>query len=195
MLRPGSVLARVLALALLAAAVAGGYLLVVVPVLDAYRGTAEAIEQAEILLQRQRALTAQRPLLIARIEEEKEQAETISGYLQGPSDALAAAQLQDRLKAVVEAAGGELRSTRILPAEAVEASPGTRRTALQVQLVVTIDGLAEILYGLEAGQPYLLIDELSVRNQRERRRRGEAVPETTLDVNLRLSGFVREAPA
>lgn len=195
MLRPGSLLARALALALLAAAVAGGYLLVVVPVLDAYRETADAIEQAETVLQRQRALAAQRPLLIARIEEEKEQAEAIAGYLQGPSDALAAAQLQDRLKAVVEAAGGELRSTRILPAEAVEASPGTRRTALQVQMIVTIEGLAEVLYGLEAGQPYLLIDELSVRNQRERRRRGEAVPETTLDVNLRLSGFVRATPA
>ena len=160
MLQPGSLLSRALALVLLAAAVSGGYLLVVVPVLAAYRDTADAIEQAESLLQRQRALAAQRPLLIARIEEEKEQADAMAGYLQGPSDALAAAQLQDRLKAVVEAAGGELRSTRILPAEAVEASPGTRRTALQVQMVVTIDGLAEILYGLEAGQPYVLIDEL-----------------------------------
>jgi general secretion pathway protein M len=195
MLQPGSLLARALALVLLAAAVAGAWLLVVVPVLDAWRENADAIEQAETLLQRQWALVAQRPLLIARIEEEKEEAEATAGYLRGPSDALAAAQLQDRLKAVVEAAGGELRSTRILPAEAVEASPGTRRTALQVQMIVTIDGLAEILYGLEAGQPYLLIDELSVRNQRERRRRGESELEPRLDVNLRLSGFVRETPA
>jgi general secretion pathway protein M len=195
MLQPGSLLARAVALVLLAAAVAGAWLLVVVPVLDAWRENADAIEQAETLLQRQRALAAQRPLLIARIEEEKEQAEAVAGYLRGPSDALAAAQLQDRLKAVVEAAGGELRSTRILPAEAVEASPGTRRTALQVQMIVTIEGLAEILYGLEAGQPYLLIDELSVRNQRERRRRGEPELEPRLDVNLRLSGFVRATSA
>jgi general secretion pathway protein M len=195
MLQPGSLLSRALALVLLAAAVSGGYLLVVVPVLAAYRDTADAIEQAESLLQRQRALAAQRPLLIARIEEEKEQADAMAGYLLGPSDALAAAQLQDRLKAVVEAAGGELRSTRILPAEAVEASPGTRRTALQVQMVVTIDGLAAILYGLEAGQPYVLIDELLVRNQHERRRRGEPEAEPRLDVNLRLSGFVRAPPA
>ena len=195
MLRPGSLLARVLALALLAAAAAGAYLLVVVPVLEAYRANAEAIEQAEITLQRQRALAAQRPLLVARIAEQKEQAEAMSGYLQGPSDALAAAQLQDLLRAAVEAAGGELRSTRILPAEAVEESPGIRRAALQVQMVVTIAGLAEVLYGIEAGQPYLLVDELLVRNQRERRQRGEAMPETTLDVNLRLSGFVRPTPA
>jgi general secretion pathway protein M len=195
MLLSGSPLARALALALLAAAVAGGYLLVVAPVLNAYRELDEAIEQAELLLQRQRALAAQRPLLLARIEEEKEQADALAGYLSGPSDALAAAQLQDRLKAVVEAAGGELRSTRILPAEAVEASPGTRRAALQVQMIVTIEGLAEILYGLEAGQPYVLIDELSIRNERERRRRGDPEVEPTLDVSLRLSGFVRAAPA
>jgi general secretion pathway protein M len=194
MLQPGSLLARTLALTVLAA-VAGGYLLIIMPVLDAYRDNADAIEQAEILLQRQRALAAQRPLLLARIEEEKENAESMAGYLRGPSDALAAAQLQDRLKAVIEAAGGELRSTRILPAEAVEASPGTRRTALQVQMIVTIEGLAEVLYGLEAGQPHVLIDELSVRNQRERSRRGEPETEPMLDVNLRLSGFVRATPA
>ena len=195
MLRPGSPLARTLALLLLAAAVAGGYLLVVLPVLHAYRDTGAAIEQAEVLLQRQRALAAQRPLLLAQIEEEKEQADALAGYLQGPSDALAAAQLQDRLKAVVEAAGGELRSTRILPAVEVQTSPGTRRAALQVQMIVTIEGLAEVLYGLESGQPYLLIDELSVRNQRERRRRGEPDTEPMLDVSLKLSGFVREASA
>jgi general secretion pathway protein M len=195
MLQPGSLLARTLALTLLAAVVAGIYLLIIVPVLHAYSDNAAAIEQTEILLQRQRALAAQGPLLLARIEEEQEHAEAIAGYLQGPSDALAAAQLQDRLKAVIEAADGELRSTRILPAEAVEASPGTRRTALQVQMIVTMAGLAEILYSLEAGQPYVLIDELLVRNQRERRRRGETETEPMLDVNLRLSGFVRATPA
>jgi general secretion pathway protein M len=195
MLQPGSPLSRALALVLLAATLAGGYFLVVVPVRDAYRETADALERAETLLQSQRALAAQRPLLVARIEEEKERADAMAGYLQGPSDALAAAQLQDRLKAVVEAAGGELRSTRILPAEAVEAGPGTRLTALQVQMVVTIDGLAEILYGLEAGQPYVLIEELTIRNQGERRRRGEPEDEPRLDVNLKLSGFVRATPA
>jgi general secretion pathway protein M len=191
MLQPGSLLSRTLALVLLALVAIGGYRFVVAPVLDTYRANEEAIERAETLVQRQRALAAQRPLLLARLDEEKQQADTIAGYLQGPSDALAAAQLQDRVKEVVEAAGGELRSTRILPAEAVEDSPGTRRTALRVQMVVSIDGLAEILYGLEAGQPYVLIDELSVRNQRERRRRHEPEGEPKLDVNLELSGFVR----
>jgi general secretion pathway protein M len=200
MLQPGSLLSRMLALGLLAAALIGSYLLVVVPLLSAYEDNAAAIERAETLLQRQQALAALQPQLVERLEEERAQADAVAGYLEGPSDALAAAQLQDRVKEVVEASGGELRSTRILPAESVDASPGTRRTALRVQMIVSIEGLAEILYELEAGQPYVLIDELSVRSQGERRqrRRSQAAADDgdpKLDVGLELSGFVREASA
>ncbi|MEM7021856.1 MAG: type II secretion system protein GspM [Pseudomonadota bacterium] len=198
MLRPGSLPSRIAALGLLGLVVVGGYALVVVPVMSAFQENGEAIERAETLLQRQRALADQRPLLEERLGEQQEQAETVAGYLEGPSDALAAAQLQDRVKDVVEAAGGELRSTRILPAEPIDASPGTRRTALRVQMIVSIAGLAEVLYDLEEGQPYIMIDELSVRNQRERRRRRRNAPDTgepKLDVSLQLSGFVREVSA
>jgi general secretion pathway protein M len=193
MLRPGSLLSRVLALTLLCTALGGAYVLVLAPVVELYRTTDDAIEIAEILLQRHRALAAQRSELSARLNEEKERAATIAGYLEGPSDALAAAQLQDRVKGVVEAAGGELRSTQILPAQAVDVSPGTRRATLLVQMVVAIDGLAEILYDLESDQPYILIDELAVRSQRVRR--GDRGPDAAplLDVSLHLSGFVRAA--
>jgi general secretion pathway protein M len=131
--------------------------------------------------------------MLARLEEEKQQAAAIAGYLEGPSDALAAAQLQDRVRGVVEAAGGELRSTQIMPAEPVDASPGTRRATLRVQLMVAIDGLAEILYDLESGQPYVLIDELAVRSQRIRRLSGGPGGPPLLGVSLQLSGFVRAA--
>ncbi|MGH6912704.1 MAG: type II secretion system protein GspM [Geminicoccales bacterium] len=192
MLRRGSLLSRTAALGLLAAVAIGGYVLVVGPVLDAFRANAEAIERSEDLLQRQQALAAQRPQLVARLAEEEQRAATLTGYLEGPSDALAAARLQDRVRTLVEAAGGELRSTQILPAEAVEASPGTRRATLRVQLVVAIDGLAAILHGLETGQPYVLIDELTIRSQGARRRQ-EPDGAPVLDVSLQLSGFVRSA--
>jgi hypothetical protein len=63
-----------------------------------------------------------------------------------------------------------------------------------VQRVVSIAGLAQTRSGLVAGQPYVLIDELPVRNQAERRRRrSNEAEEPQLDVSLELSGFVREA--
>jgi general secretion pathway protein M len=195
MLQPGSLLSRTLAVVLLGAALLGGARLVVAPLLAAWRDAAAEIEQAEFLLQRYRALAAQRPAMAEQLEEQQKLAATAAGYLQGPSDALAAAQLQDRVKTVVEGAGGELRSTQILAATPVEIDPTIRRTALRVQFVVTIAGLAETLYELETGQPYLLIDELTVREQRTRsRRRDEPETEAQLDVSLELSGYLQAAP-
>jgi general secretion pathway protein M len=195
MLQPGSLLSRTLALALLALALLGGFRLVVAPLLAAFQDNASRIEQAEGLLQRYLALAEQRQAMSDRLAAQQELAASAAGYLEGPSDALAAAQLQDRVKSVVEGAGGELRSTQILPAVAVEGDDGIRRAALRVQFAVTIAGLAETLYELESGQPYLLIDQLSVREQRARRqRRDEPETEARLDISLELSGYLHAEP-
>ncbi len=195
MLQPGSLLSRTLAVVLLGVALLGGARLVVAPLLAAWRDAAAEIEQAEFLLQRYRALAEQRGAMAERLAEQQELAASAAGYLQGPSDALAAAQLQDRVKTVVERAGGELRSTQILTATPVEIDATIRRTALRVQFVVTVAGLAETLYELETGQPYLLIDELTVREQRTRsRRRDEPESEAQLDVSLELSGYLQAEP-
>ena len=60
MLRRGSPASRILALALLAVVLLAGYGLVVAPVIAAYRETGEAIQEAQDLLQRYRALAAER---------------------------------------------------------------------------------------------------------------------------------------
>jgi general secretion pathway protein M len=196
MLQPGSLLSRTLALVLLGLALVGAARLVVAPLVAAFQENAASIEEAEGLLQRYRALAEQRPAMAKRLATQEERAASAAGYLQGPSDALAAAQLQDRVKSVIEGAGGELRSTQILPARPVEEDGGIRRAALRVQFAVTIGGLAETLYELESGQPYLLIDQLSVREQRTRRqRRDEPEAEAQLDITLELSGYLRAAPA
>jgi general secretion pathway protein M len=195
MLQPGSLLSRTLAVVLLGIVLLGAYRLVIAPLVTTYRDGQSRIEQAKELLQRYEALAEQRSLLADRLAEEQERAASAAGYLTGPSDALAAAELQDRVKSVVEGAGGELRSTQILPAEELEADLGFRRTALRVHFVVTIDGLEETLYELETGQPYLIIDEVTVRQERARRRRSEPQAQPMLDVSLELFGYVREEPA
>jgi general secretion pathway protein M len=189
MLQPDSLLSRTLALVLLALALLGGGRLVVAPLLAAFQDNASRIEQAEVLLRRYRALAEQRPAMADRLAAQQELAASAAGYLQGPSDALAAAQLQDRVKSAIEGAGGELLSTQILPARAIEDIAVIRRVVLRVQFDVTIEGLAKALYELESGQPYLLIDQLSVREQRARRR-DESEMEARLDISLELSGYL-----
>jgi len=189
MLQPDSLLSRTLALVLLALALLGGGRLVVAPLLAAFQDNASRIEQAEVLLRRYRALAEQRPAMADRLAAQQELAASAAGYLQGPSDALAAAQLQDRVKSAIEGAGGELLSTQILPARAIEDIAVIRRVVLRVQFDVTIEGLAKALYELESGQPYLLIDQLSVREQRARQR-DESEMEARLDISLELSGYL-----
>ena len=191
MLRPGSLLSRSLALALLLAALLGAYQLVLLPVLAAWRQTESEIEQAQTLLARYRALAEQRAQLAERVRAQEEAAETVAGYLTGPSDALAAAALQDRVKSVIERAEGELRSTQILPAQAVETGVSARRTAVRIQFGVSVEGLQEVLYELETGEPYLFVDDLSIRERRVRRRRNAPETEAVLDVSVEISGYVR----
>jgi general secretion pathway protein M len=195
MLQSGSLLSRTLAVVLLGIALLGAYRLIIAPLVTAYRDGQSRIEQAKELLQRYEALAEQRSLLADRLAEQQERAASAAGYLTGPSDALAAAELQDRVKSVVEGAGGELRSTQILPAEELEADLDFRRTTLRVHFVVTIEGLEETLHELETGQPYLIIDDVTVRQERARRRRSQPQGQPRLDVSLELFGYVREEPA
>jgi general secretion pathway protein M len=195
MLQPGSLLSRTLAVVLLGIVLLGAYRLVIAPLVTTYRDGQSRIEQAKELLQRYEALAEQRSLLADRLAEEQERAASAAGYLTGPSDALAAAELQDRVKSVVEGAGGELRSTQILPAEELEADLGFRRTTLRIHFIVTVEGLEKTLYELETEQPYLIIDHVTVGQEHARRRGSQPRDRPSLDVTIELFGYVREKPA
>ena len=189
MARRGSLLSRMLALGLLGGVLLAGYALVVAPVMAAYREVGKDIEEQQLLLQRYRSLASQRPKLSAQLADLEQQAATAGGYLKGPSDALAAAELQDRARAIIEGAGGSLRSTQILPASAVDSKVPVRRAILRIQLGIDIKGMQKVLYELETGQPYLFVDELTVRQQRMRRSKEPEEP--VLDVSFEVFGYVR----
>jgi general secretion pathway protein M len=193
MLRRGSLLSRTLALLLLAGLGLAAYQLLVLPVAAAYRDAGQAIEHTQGLLQRYRVLAAQRDELAEQVARQEEVAGRSEAYLEGQSDALAAAALQDQVRRAIERAGGELRSTQILPARPADNAPGVRRASLRLQLGVDIEGLETLLFELEAGEPYLFIDQITIREGRVRRGRGAPVADQTLDVNLEIYGYWRSA--
>ena len=92
-----------------------------------------------------------------------------SQYLPQTAPALAAAELQQRVRAVVEAAGGTLRSTQALP-------PVEEGSAVRVAVSVTLTGdtgnLEKILYDLESQTPLLFV--ITWKSRRERT--GRACP-------------------
>ena len=191
MLRRGSLLSRTLAVGLLGGVLLAAYGLVIAPVIAAYQEVSREIEESQQLLQGYRSLASQSPELSGRLSDLEQQAAKVGGYLKGSSDALAAAELQDHARAVIEGAGGNLRSTQILPASAVDSKVPVRRATLRIQLGVDIKGLQKVLYQLETGQPYLFVDQLTVQQQRIRRGSKEPEQEPVLDVSFEVFGYVR----
>jgi general secretion pathway protein M len=191
MLRPGSLVSRLLALVLLAAVVLLAWQGLIMPVIAAYQTSATSIAQSRSLLERYRALAELRPHLARQLEERRSDTEASRAYLEGPTDALAAAALQEQVRTIIADAGGELRSTQILPGKVVDEALRIQRAGLRLQLSVEVEGLESILYRLETAEPFLFIDEISIREQRVRRRRNEAEKAPELDVSLQVYGFVR----
>ncbi len=106
---------RSAALSLLAGVAAAAFLLVVAPTLEAYERTESAVREKAQQLERYLRVASTRPAVEAQLAElEVRQAES-GVYLSGATDALAAAQLQDRVNAIIRASSGALTSTQALP--------------------------------------------------------------------------------
>ncbi|MGI9505368.1 MAG: type II secretion system protein GspM [Geminicoccaceae bacterium] len=198
MVQTGSFLSRTLAVAILALVLFGIYHVVIMPVWDRYVANEHRIEQMSNLLQRYRALEAERPGLETRLAEIENQDELVrGGYWEGESDIQTATRLQDRASGAVEDHGGSMISMQALEAEEVEEGDmPVRRTLLRMRLATTVDGLAATVHDIETAVPYMFIDQLIISPQRAGRRfdgQAETVdPEQKLDVRLNVFGYVRE---
>ena len=161
-------LSRTLALALLVALLAGLYG-AAEPLITEYQAYGTTIAQSRELLQRyERIVNTRRPLQ-EQAKELRRRLKARGGYLPGASDSLAAAQLQNRVKKIVRAAGGAIKSTQTLPPSDVK---GLRQIDVRVQMSADIVALQKTIHALEADETYLFLDNLDIRRQRARRRRG-----------------------
>lgn len=109
-------------------------------------------------------------------------------YLQGKTEALAAADLQRVVKRAVTANKGTLTSTQVVPTDDAE----VRRVVLRVRMRGDINAVQRAFHALETGQPYLFLDNVKVRTWAGGRsgRRGAALQAAKLDVNFDLMGYL-----
>ena len=189
MLKRGSLPSRTLAISLLGAIFVVGQQLVVAPLASIWSSATSRIEQANHLLDRYQKLAFERPILSKELSELRERAASVElAYVRGSSDALAAAELLNRTKSVIEDAGGEVSSGEVLAAEAVTTAPWCRRVAVSVRARVSPRNLAEGLYTLETGRPYVIVREINLSNELT----GEAglpVGDIVLEMMLEVFGY------
>jgi len=178
---------QLLALGLTILVLAVLWLGVVMPVIDWHGERADALVQKAALVQRMEALVATRAAV-------QEQAKAVAAggagetaLLEGDSESVASATLQELLQAMFMQAGVQLNSVETLPGDETGAY---RRIRLRVSFNASWPVLMSLLKEFEVARPALLIDELSVQPALHR----ISTAPGTFDVTCAIFGF-RAEPA
>ena len=180
---------RIVAVALLVAAIALPYRLIVAPLREDYQQLTDEVASRRDMLARYQRLADSREGLRQQLQTLRENPAAQAGYLTGDSETLVAAELQNLVRTIVERGGGPLESTQILPPPTEGAF---RRVTLRVRMSSDTDGLFRILYDLESMLPYLFLDGLDIVS-RERRggRPGTQAGAAALSVSYDVFGYMR----
>jgi general secretion pathway protein M len=132
-----------------------------VPVLLLHRHYDQAIDRMTRQWQSQSAFNARRAEMVSALEALKAR-EPRKLFLKGTTAALAAAELQDSVKASIEANGGRVLAASGLP---TKDDGGYRLATATIQLNVNNVNLRRVLHALESQTPFVFIDNLMVRSQ------------------------------
>ena len=180
-------LSRLCALAILVALVGAGAYGIALPLLGSYQENSERAEQLRAALARYRRAGGDLEARQAELAKLKQRQATAEGFLPGGNEALAAAEVQNRIKTLAEASKGELKSTQILPPQ----DEGKfRRIAVRAQMTLKLPAAQRVLYGLESGTPLLLLDNVNIRAHGDRRRE-DTVDDPVLDLRFDVYGYTR----
>jgi general secretion pathway protein M len=180
-------LSRALALMLLAAGIGIPVIAVVVPVSNDYAATKTRIADAALALGRYRQIGERLPRQRAALAALEQQPGRQVGFLPGSNETLIGAELQNRVKTIVEAAQGQLRSTQVLPPRE---DGGFREIPVRVEMTAELPAAQAILYQIEAASPLLFLDNVDLRAHPADRRDGSD-DDPPLDVSFEVYGYVR----
>ena len=151
---------RLLAVAILLVAALIIWLGVVSPLVGFYQDRADELAQRRALADRMTVIAAQFPRLKAEAVKRADPAGPPSLLLDGGSDALAAAGLEERLTKGATATNVVLLSAEGVPVENVGA---VRRIGLKINVSGKFASLVGFLERIDQSTPPLLVDELQIQ--------------------------------
>lgn len=131
------------------------------PLWMAYLRYGDALADMSGRLERLQRQAAARPALEAKLEAVRAQGSR-RFFLKASAGSLAAAEVQDRVRQVVDGNGGRVVSVQVgQPKD----DGRFRQVSVTVQLNATVGSLRRTLLALEASEPYLVVDALTIRSQ------------------------------
>ena len=182
---------RWLALGLLAFLIISLGALIFVPWYNSYNKTLDDIDEQVFRDKRYQRVIASREEVLVEIEQGRNEINALGLFITKATPALAAAELQKRIKEMAEHAGGELSSTQVLPNKTED---GLLRIAVKVKLKGDMEMLRNLLFEIEAEKPLMIIENLTIvpgpkkrnRKTRKREQTGKVV------VTIEVSSYMRK---
>lgn len=166
---------------------AGVYFGIVQPLRDSYASTRASIDQLQAMLVRYQRAATDLPARQAELAALKQRQSAQDGFLQGSNDTLVAAQIQNKIKALTDAARGELRSTQALPPQD---EGKLRRITVRGQMSMSLAGAMRVFYGLESAYPLLFLDNVDFRARPvELRDRNAPANTDVIDIQFDVYGY------
>lgn len=173
------------ALAFLGAALVIAAAIVALPLWLAHRHYDDALEDMGRRLERYERMMAARPML----EEKLEAVRAMNSkrfFLKASAASLSAAEVQERVRQLVEGGGGRLISVQVgQPRD----EGRFRQVSVTVQLNANIMALRRILLAAETAEPYMFVDALTVRSQVPPGYKGMPGLEPEMFVQVDISGL------
>ena len=148
-----------LALALVAGLAAAGWFAAAAPLLARYAEQEDALLRQQALHRRMAEVAAELPAL-QRAVQTPQAVGLAPALLEGGTDAVAAAALQESLRDVAAQAGATLFSVETLPASE---SGAYRRIGLRLSLAARWPVLMRMLQAIERARPGMAVDDLELR--------------------------------
>lgn len=168
MLKSGSAVSRMAAIAILIALIAGAYFVLVAPVLDDYREYKANIDQSRDLIARYQARRPDIASLEMQVKRLSSNRSFSGAFLRGKNASLAAANLQGRIDRLVKSLNGKLTSAQSIPTRDKETF---QKVIVRAQVILSTDAMRRLLHRLESARPYLFLDNVVIRKAPQIRRR------------------------
>jgi hypothetical protein len=161
-------------------------ILVVVPIRNALAARESAIIEQRALLARFAAIAA----LEGEVTAAATQVPPDTGeYLVGNNEGVINADLQTRLKGMIESAGTRLRTIRTLPAQSHQR---LKFIGCRIEIYGSLPTIHRAIHAIEAGRPYLFVKGAVIRPAAPTGKTDPA-QEPTLEAQLDVFGVIRLA--
>jgi hypothetical protein len=151
--------ARSLALGLLVAAVVLVLGVFLAPVLMLHRHYDDAIESWTSRLETYRRVAAQAPELRLALDAMRAK-DGRRFFLRNTAPNLAGAELQELVKSAIEGGGGRITTSQ---SPAPREDGAFRQVVASVQFFATVPNLQRILHAIETREPYLVVENVTIR--------------------------------